>query len=53
MKSVKSINPVKSMIQTIYDIAKAHGGVPIVIGMKVKTKEGEGLIFTTGIPINN
>jgi hypothetical protein len=25
-KSVKSINPFKSVIQTIYDIVKAHGG---------------------------
>ena len=23
-----------------YDIVKAHGGVPIAIGMKVETKEG-------------
>ena len=50
-KSVKSIHPCKSVIQTIYDIVKAHGGVPIAIGMKVETKparagsdgEGEGL----------
>jgi len=26
MKSVKSINQCKSVIQTIYDIIKAHGG---------------------------
>jgi hypothetical protein len=26
IKSVKSINPCKSVIQTIYDIVKAHGG---------------------------
>ena len=32
-----------SVIQTIYDIVKAHGGVPIAIGMKVASKEGEGL----------
>ncbi len=38
MKSVKSINPFKSVIQTIYDIIKAHGGE-----LKVETKEGEGL----------
>ena len=30
------------MIQTNYDIVKAHGGVPIAIGMKVETKESEG-----------
>ena len=30
-----------------YDIVKAHGGVPIAIGigMKVETKEGEGSEF--------
>jgi hypothetical protein len=36
---VKSINPGKSVIQTIYDIVKANGGVPIIIGMKVETKK--------------
>ncbi len=39
-KSVKSINPCKSVIQTIYDIVKAHGGE-----LKVETKEGEGSEF--------
>ena len=34
MKSVQSINPIKSVIQTSYDIAKAHGGE-----LKVETKE--------------
>ena len=29
------------MVQTFFDIVKAHGGVPIAIGMKVETKEGE------------
>jgi hypothetical protein len=38
MKSVKSINLCKSVIQTIYDIVKAHGGQ-----LKVETREGEGL----------
>ena len=38
MKSVKSKNPCKSVIQTIYDIVKAHGGE-----IKVNTKENEGL----------
>ena len=47
MKSVKSINPIKSVIQTIYDIVKAHGGE-----MKVDTKEGEGTVFNIQIPIN-
>ena len=37
MKSVKSINPFKSVIQTIYDIIKAHGGE-----IKVETKVDEG-----------
>ena len=40
MKSVKSINPFKSVIQTIYDIIKAHGGE-----IKVETNEGEGTEF--------
>ena len=39
-KSVKSINQVKSVIQTLYDIVKAHGGE-----IKVKTKENEGTEF--------
>ena len=49
-KSVKSINQCKpalpsgrSVIQTTYDIVtKGHGGVPILIGMKVETKVDEG-----------
>ncbi len=41
MKSVKSINPFKSVIQTSYDIVKAHGGE-----LKVETKEGEFAAFT-------
>jgi K+-sensing histidine kinase KdpD len=40
MKSVKSINQCKSVIQTIYDIVKAHGG-----DIKAETKEGEGAEF--------
>ena len=39
-KSVKSINPQKSVIRTIYDIVKAHGGE-----IKAETKEGEGSEF--------
>jgi len=50
-KSVKSINPCKSVIQTSYDIVKVHGGVPIAIGMKVETKEGEGSIFIINLPV--
>ena len=45
MKSVKSINQCKSVIQTIYDIVKAHGGE-----LKVETKEGEFAEFTIEIP---
>ena len=33
---MKSIHPCQSVIQTIYDIVKAHGGE-----IKVETKEGE------------
>jgi signal transduction histidine kinase len=40
MKSVKSINPFKSVIQTTYDIVKPHGGE-----LKVETKENEGSEF--------
>jgi signal transduction histidine kinase len=40
MESVKSINPFKSVIQTSYDIIKAHGGE-----IKVESKEGEGSEF--------
>ena len=36
MKSVKSINQCESVIQTIYDIVKAHGGE-----LKVETEEGK------------
>jgi light-regulated signal transduction histidine kinase (bacteriophytochrome) len=45
-KSVKSINPLKSVIQTSYDIVKAHGGE-----LKVETKEGEGSEFVIQLPI--
>ena len=48
MKSVKSKNLCKSVIQTIlsYDIVKVHGGE-----LKVETKEGEGSEFIIQIPI--
>ena len=46
MTSVKSINPIKSVIQTIYDIIKAHGRE-----IKVETKEGEGSEFIIQLPI--
>ncbi len=41
MKSVKSSNPCKSVIQTKERIIKAHGGQ-----LTVETKEGEGSVFT-------
>ena len=50
-KSVKSLNLCKSVIQTSYDIVKAHGGE-----IKVASQEGvdlqseEGTIFTIQIP---
>ena len=47
MKSVKSINPCKSVIQTSYDIIKAHGGE-----IRVETKEGEGSEFIIQLPGN-
>ncbi len=34
------------MVQTIYDIVKAHGGQ-----IKVETKEGEGCVFTIQLPV--
>ena len=45
-KSVQSINPCKSVIQTIYDIIKAHGGE-----LTVETKEGEGSEFIIQLPV--
>jgi len=47
MKSVKSINPCKSVIQTMYEIVKAHGGE-----IKVETKEKEETIFIIQLPVN-
>jgi hypothetical protein len=40
IKSVQSGNPFKSVIQTSYDIIKAHRGE-----LKVKSKEGDGTEF--------
>ena len=45
MKSVQSINPFKSVMQTCYDIVKAHGGE-----LNVETKEGEGSTFIIHLP---
>ena len=39
------------MIQTIYDIIKAHGGVPIAIGIKVETKKAEDTGFIIQLPV--
>jgi signal transduction histidine kinase len=43
---VKSFNPNKSVVQTSYDIIKAHGGE-----LTVETKEGEGTQFTITLPV--
>jgi signal transduction histidine kinase len=45
---VKSINPFKSVIQTIDDIIKGHGG-----DIRVETKEGEGAEFIINLPTNS
>jgi len=44
---VKSINPWPSVIQTIYDIIKTHGGE-----LKVETKEGKGTEFIILLPVD-
>ena len=44
-KSVKSSNQCKSVVQTSYDIVKAHGGE-----LKVESQEGEGSAFTIQLP---
>ena len=46
-ESVKSMNPLKSVIQTSYDIVKTHGGE-----LKVETKEGDGSTFIVQLPIS-
>jgi signal transduction histidine kinase len=62
IKSVKSLNPCKSVIQTGYDIVKAHGGELKVETNEARTDEpfgrGEGLpaeqagsTFTILLPI--
>ena len=45
-KSVQSVHPCKSVIQTSYDIIKAHGGE-----IKVESKEGEGTEFIIQLPV--
>ena len=44
-KSAKSINPIKSVIKTNYDIVKAHGRE-----LKVETKAGDGTTFIIDLP---
>jgi K+-sensing histidine kinase KdpD len=44
-KSEQSINLCISVIQTSYDIIKAHGGE-----LKVETKQGEGSTFIIALP---
>ena len=46
IKSVKCINPCKSVIQTSYDIVKAHSGE-----LNVTTKEGEGSEVIVQLPL--
>lgn len=46
-KSVQSFRPCKSVIQTFYDIVKAHGGE-----LKVEAKEEEGSTFIIQIPLS-
>jgi signal transduction histidine kinase len=46
IKSVQSIHPCKSVIQTSYEIVKAHGGA-----FKVETKEGEVSAFVVLLPV--
>jgi K+-sensing histidine kinase KdpD len=45
-KSVQSVHLCKSVIETSYDIIKAHGGE-----IKVEIKEGQGTNFILNIPI--
>jgi signal transduction histidine kinase len=45
IKSVQSFHLFKSVIQTSYDIVKAHGGE-----LKMGTKEGAGSLFIIILP---
>jgi K+-sensing histidine kinase KdpD len=47
-KSVQSVHPCKSVIQTSYDIVKAHGGE-----LKVETRQREGKAFSIILPLQN
>jgi len=44
-KSVKSLNPCPSVIQTVYDIIKTYGSE-----LKVESIEGQGTTFTIQLP---
>ncbi len=49
IKSVQSDNPFKSVVQTTYDIVKAHGGE-----INVMPADGEaGIKFLVAIPIKS
>ena len=54
-KSVKSINPCQSVIQTSYDIVKAHGGTITVESNENSARPddpvGRGTEFIIQIPI--
>ena len=45
MKSVQSINPFKSVIQTNYDIEKTHSDK-----IKIQTNQNEATTFTIVLP---
>ena len=45
-KSVKSINQCQSVIQTSYDIVKAHDGE-----IKIETSENKGSEFIIQLPV--
>ena len=46
MKSVKSLNPYQSVIQTMYDLVKAHREeISARSPEKVESKKKEGTIF--------
>ena len=49
--SVKSIHRWQSVIQTSYDIVKAHGEDPDSYREKVETKENEGSAFIIHLPL--
>jgi signal transduction histidine kinase len=46
IKSVKSINPCISVIQTSYDIVKAHGGE-----LTIEKREKEETVFSIKLPL--